>query len=508
MKKAVIYARYSSDSQSEQSIEGQLRVCKEFAERNEYLIVDEYIDRAMTGTNDKRPAFRQMIYDSKKKNFQFVIVYKLDRFSRNRYDNAINRASLEKNGVTLISATEPISNSPEGVILDSVLVGMAEYYSLELSQKVRRGQKESRIKGQFTGGKPPYGYDVRDLKVYVNESQARIVKYVFDEYMSGKQIKTIIADLKEQGIKNNSGNFFNMNAISRMLRNENYKGCVYADETIYTNIFPPIIDSEIFDEVNSRLVVAKRTSAHFKTDANYILSSKLYCGKCGSLMTGDSGKGKLGKIYHYYKCFNKKRNKDNCDKKSIGKDEIEEIVFDATKKFTQKVDLHKLAIKLTELYNNDVKKDSILESLKNDLNNNKKKLANILRALEDGIYNSTTNQRMKELEDNIKDLNEKIASREMLTIKTLSVEEVYTFLNSFKNIDYKLINARQRLIDMFVNRVILYDDHLEIYFNISDDKETQYGTKKEQLSLTGSDCSLMAEAVGFEPTRQFPDLTP
>lgn len=181
MKKAVIYARYSSDNQTEQSIEGQLRVCKEYAEKNDFVIVNEYIERAMTGTNDRRPALQQMLSDSKKKNFQFVLVYKLDRFSRSRYDSAINRAVLEKNGVRLLSVTEPISDTPEGIILDSMLAGMAEYYSAELSQKVKRGLKESRIKGLFTGGRTPYGYNVNGRKLSVNEEQANIVRLMFNE---------------------------------------------------------------------------------------------------------------------------------------------------------------------------------------------------------------------------------------------------------------------------------------------------------------------------------------
>lgn len=121
MNKAVIYARYSSDRQTEQSIEGQMRVCKEYAEKNGYVIVSEYVDRAMTGTNDKRPAFRQVISDSKKHEWSFVLVYKFDRFARSRYDSAINKSILKKNGVKVVSATEQISNTPEGIILEKCL---------------------------------------------------------------------------------------------------------------------------------------------------------------------------------------------------------------------------------------------------------------------------------------------------------------------------------------------------------------------------------------------------
>ena len=523
MNKAVIYARYSSDSQTEQSIDGQLRVCKEYAEKIGLIIVNEYIDRAMTGTNDKRPALQQMLYDSKNKGFDFVLVYKLDRFSRSRYDSSVNRAILLKNGVKLISATENISDAPEGILLDSVLVGLAEYYSVELSQKVKRGLKESRIKGLFTGGRTPYGYNVVDKKVSVNEEQANIVKLMFDEYISGKCIKDIVKILHNKGIKNGYGKDWTINSVSRILRNENYKGCVYADGTVYTNIFPAIISEQLFDEVNEKLKISKRTSAHHKTEVNYLLSGKLICGKCGSLMTGDSGKGKLGTIYNYYKCFTKKKNKSKCDKKSVSKNYIEEIVLSTTQEFMQHTNLKSISKVLADTYNKSIEKDTILESLNKELQDNNKKLKNILTALENGIFNDTTNDRMKELEIRTKEIKEKIASRQMLTIKPLSEELLYEYLKSFKDLDYSLENAKQRLIDMFVNRVVLYDDHCEIYFNITSDKSKQLKlsekpdisqeieyieNKKEQSSPKGSDCSQLAGREGFEPSRRFPDLQP
>ena len=139
MKKAVIYARFSSHSQTEQSIEGQLRECYDFAKRNDVTIVGEYIDRALTGTSDKRPQFLKMIEDSKKKNFEYVLVYQLDRFARNRYDSANYKAKLKKNGVRVLSVKENITDDASGILVEGMLESMAEYYSAELSQKVKRG---------------------------------------------------------------------------------------------------------------------------------------------------------------------------------------------------------------------------------------------------------------------------------------------------------------------------------------------------------------------------------
>ena len=158
MKTAVIYARYSCDAQTEQSIEGQLRVCEEYAAKNDILILDTYIDRAMTGTNDMRPDFQRMIRDSAKKQWTYVIVYKLDRFSRNKYEATVHKNTLKSNGVKVVSAMENIPDSPEGIILESLLEGMNQYYSAELAQKVRRGMRETRLKGNYQGGALPYGY--------------------------------------------------------------------------------------------------------------------------------------------------------------------------------------------------------------------------------------------------------------------------------------------------------------------------------------------------------------
>ena len=508
MNKAVIYARYSSDSQTEQSIDGQLRVCREYAERENIKIVDTYIDRAMTGTNDHRPDFQRMLRDSKKKGFDYVLVYKFDRFTRSRHDSAVNKAILNRNGVKVISATEQISDTPEGIILEGMLESFAEYYSAELSQKVKRGLKESRIKGLFTGGPTPYGYDKINQKLVINETEANIVKQMFNDYLSGMRIKDIVVKLSNAGIKNKYGTEWNINSVSRILRNENYKGILTANDTIYTNIYPQIVSEEIFDEVNTKLKVGKRTSAHYKTDAQYLLSGKLICGKCGDLMTGDSGKGKLGKIYNYYKCFTKKRNKQKCDKKSISKEYIEDIVFTATQNFFMQIDLKALAKKITEIYNKSIEENHELKALEKELADINKKLKNLLSAIENGIFNDTTNQRMKELEISKKELEEKIAQTSAQSIQPFNEEQIYAYLLSFKEIDQSNEKAKQRLIDMFINKIVLFDNHVEIYFNESDDKKTHLKlrempedcelfdnktNKKQPVTTKGSDCFHLAE---------------
>lgn len=177
---AVIYARYSSDNQREESIEGQIRECTAYAEKNGITIVKHYIDRAISAKTDNRPEFQQMIKDSDKKLFDIVLVWKLDRFARNRYDSARYKTQLKKNGVKLMSATEIISDGPEGIILESVLEGYAEYYSADLSEKVIRGMTENALKGKFSGGAIPFGYTINaDRRFEIDPLTAPFVAEAF-----------------------------------------------------------------------------------------------------------------------------------------------------------------------------------------------------------------------------------------------------------------------------------------------------------------------------------------
>ena len=206
MVNVVIYARFSSHSQTEQSIEGQLKECYDFAKRNDYNVITEYIDRALTGTTDKRPEFLRMIEDSKKKAFKYVLVYQLDRFARNRYDSATYKAKLKKNGVRVLSAKENITEDASGILVEGVLESMAEYYSVELSQKIKRGIEVSASKCQFFGGSVPLGYKVNEQKDFIiDEDTAPIVRKLFEMFVAGYNYADLIRYLNERGIPTSTG---------------------------------------------------------------------------------------------------------------------------------------------------------------------------------------------------------------------------------------------------------------------------------------------------------------
>ncbi|MGN0805237.1 MAG: recombinase family protein, partial [Candidatus Coproplasma sp.] len=323
--RAVIYARYSSDNQREESIEGQLRECMEFANRAEIDVIGNYIDRALSAKSDNRPEFQRMIKDSYKHAFDCIIVWKLDRFSRNRYDSAHYKALLRKNGVKVISAMESISEGSEGILLESVLEGMAEYYSAELAEKVVRGMKENTLKGINNGGQVTFGYKLNaERKFEPNETTAPIVEEIFTMYADGKTVKQIVDYLDEKGIRSYRGGKLNINSVQRILSNRRYIGEYKFREVVVPHCIPALVSDELFERVQKKLIKNKKAPARHKAEDDYLLTLKLFCGKCGAHMVGESGMG-TSKVYHYYKCANTKKV-HICDKKAVRKEWIEDLV--------------------------------------------------------------------------------------------------------------------------------------------------------------------------------------
>ncbi len=326
MKTAVIYARYSSDSQTEQSIDGQLRVCTEYAKNNDILVLNTYIDRAMTGTNDNRPDFQRMIKDSSRKEWNYVLVYKFDRFSRNKYETAMHKKTLKDNGTKVISATEFVPETPEGIILESMLEGYAEYYSAELSQKIRRGNNESRRKGNLTGGKLPYGYKNVDKKAVIIPEQAEVIRYIYERYAIGVFVKDIIAELTSKGIMYN-GKKFLPNTVYTILRNERYSGIYHFNGEVFDNIYPQIVDTETFNKVRDKISLNKYGKR--SEEISYLLKDKIVCGYCGKSIIGENGTARNGERKYYYKCCGRKKRTTDCNKQAVRKEVLESIVLDA-----------------------------------------------------------------------------------------------------------------------------------------------------------------------------------
>ena len=221
----VIYARYSSDGQREESIEGQLRECKEYAEKNGITVVATYIDRALSARSANRPEFQRMIKDSAKQLFDVVIVWKLDRFARDRYDSAHYKRILRINGVKVVSATEAISEDSTGILLESLLEGYAEFYSVELAEKVKRGMTENALKCKYNGGNIPLGYYIDDeLKYQIDNSVSPFILEAFKRYNDGYKQKEIVTWLNESGVRTSRNYPVSIDTVNRILKNRNYIG--------------------------------------------------------------------------------------------------------------------------------------------------------------------------------------------------------------------------------------------------------------------------------------------
>ena len=408
----VIYARYSSDNQREESIEGQIRECRAFAEKQGIDIIDVYVDRAYSAKTDNRPDFQRMVKESSKRLFEVIIVWKLDRFARNRYDSAHYKAALRSNGVKVISATEPISDSPEGALLESMLEGMAEYYSAELAVKVNRGLKENALKCRHNGSTPPIGYVVdKEQKYQFDPVVAPLVLRAFTDYDNGKTIKKIAGDFEAAGVRSVHNAAFKINTITRMLHNRKYLGEYKYGDTVIPGGMPAIVSEELFERVQEKLAKTKRAPARAKADIEYLLTTKLFCGKCGLMMVGESGKSHTGTVYHYYKCAGAKTHK-TCDKKAVKKEWIEDVVITDVKRLLDDDELiEKLADAGVKALN---KEDPEIPSLSKQYSETEKAINNMLNAIQQGIITDSTKQRLEELENRKKDLSVQLAKKELL----------------------------------------------------------------------------------------------
>ncbi len=472
MKTAVIYARYSSDSQTEQSIEGQLRVCQEYAQKNNMLIVDTYIDRAMTGTNDMRPDFQRMLRDSDKKQWQFVIVYKLDRFSRDKYETTIHKHTLKENGVKLVSAMENIPDTPEGIILESLLEGMNQYYSAELSQKINRGIKESWIKGNVTGGICTYGYYVENKKYKIDEYEAEIIREAFTLYAKGFQVVTIAKDFEERGVRRKNGKPLTNKYLYDILHNKRYTGVVEHRGTLYDNIYPRIISDELWEQANAINEENKLSPNRKKEIFDYILTGKLICSCCKRRMRGESGTSRSGDIHYYYMCATRRRKLGPCSTKTVQKQYLEDLVINKTVELLRDDDtIHYIAEEMHRTHQQMVKDDTMLKSLTKQRAEALKASQNLIKAIEQGIITDQTKTRLMELERQINQYDFDIDREKQRNYSYLPIEEIERFLREQVLDDPENIRIRKLLINTFVREVIIYPKHILITYNFTDNPE-------------------------------------
>ncbi len=466
---AVIYARYSSDNQREESIEGQIRECTAYAEKNGITIVKHYIDRALSAKTDNRPEFQQMIKDSEKRLFDIVLVWKLDRFARNRYDSAHYEYQLERNHVKLVSATEPISEGPAGIMVKSMLTGMAEYYSAELSEKVVRGMTENVLKGKYNGGTIPIGYTVDEEKFFqIDPLKAPFVVEVFQRYNDGATMKELMNWLNDSGVTTNRNQKFTYNSIQTLLTNRRYIGENRFKDIVMPDSIPVIIEKELFDSVQDKIAKNRRAPARHKAEDDYLLTTKLFCGMCGAMMFGECGTSRNKNVHHYYKCANAKRTK-TCKKKTVRKEWLEDLVVNETMKMIRDDDSIQSIVDAVMILQEQ--ENTVLPLLEKQMKDIENGIENLLNAIQAGVLTSSTKGRLEKLEAQQKELEIRIAEEKLAKPK-VSADFVKFWLTNFRKLDPNVKSHRETLINTFVNAVYLYDEKVLITFNYKDGTKT------------------------------------
>ena len=483
METVAIYARYSSHSQTEASIEGQLAVCHEYAERNNLKVVHEYIDRALTGTSDKRPEFQQMISDSDRKMFNYVLVYQLDRFARDRYDSATYKHKLKKNGVRVISAKENITGDASGILMESVLEGMAEYYSAELAQKIKRGMNLNAQRCKFNGGRGTFGYSIDEEKNYViNPSQAEWVRRIFDMYINRTSITEICKYLNDHDVKTTTNSKWEYDAIRKVLENEKYIGNFRQKEIFVRGGIPRIVSDETFDmaqEIFKSKKTRKRTLL-----MEYPLTGKLYCAECGRPLIGDSGKNKKGYIYRYYTCIDKKK-KRKCSLPSINKRVVEEVVTEIVKPLFNDSFIERIVDDALTNFSETHKAEEFANKLEAELNEVKEQIKKYTDLLIQSRNIDIIMDKIDELKAKEKEVSDKYYEEKSKVVK-VDRNALIKKIKRIRDFDFTNSNALQKFLDLFVYRIYVNKDKkIAVLFKLSDGNiSTEVSDNNNLVELT------------------------
>lgn len=479
----VIYARYSSHNQTEQSIEGQIKVCKDYAERNNYKIVHIYKDEARSGTSDSREQFQQMIEDSAKKQFEGILVYQLDRFARNRYDSATYKAKLKKNGVRVLSAKENISDDASGILMESVLEGMAEYYSVELGQKVKRGMGINAEHCYYNGGVVPLGFTlievdstytdkmgrpIKKKKYALDEEKAPYMKQAFEMYANGHLMKEVYQWLNNKGIRTNTEKKFTKSSLRTIFMNKKYKGTYFYNGVEIEDGIPRIVDDITFDRVQERLNKNAQAPSRTKAKNPYLLTTKLFCGTCKEMMTGISGTSQNRETHHYYTC--KGRKEHNCNRKNVKKDYIEDLVVNFARSELTEENINEIAAAVYETAYK-TQNHSRIKQLQREILKVQKGRDNLFDSLKvcyDDNVKQSIFEEISKMEQQRKELEYQIKEEES-EIFQVSEKDIRAFLKGLRNGDNQSIKYKQMIIDVLVYKVYLYDNHLTTIYTIQNE---------------------------------------
>lgn len=461
MTTAVIYARFSCSKQREASIDDQLRVCTEYCAREGYSIVRSYCDYAISGRTDDRPQFQEMIANAGESDL--VVVYMMDRFSRDPYDAPIYKKQLSKMGVRVVSAMEYVDSSPEGIIMEKLLEGLAARESMVTAIRAKRGMEGNAMKCLYTGDRV-YGYGVDDTKHYViDEAQAAYVREAFERRLEREAVASIARDFAVRGVKTYSGRPCSPTMVWHMLSNEKYTGVYIWGDVRVEGGMPQIIDRETFEKVQG---VKGRKQHKLEVYADYELAGRAICGVCGHNMVGSSAHNHAGVRYDYYRCGKK------CGLRYMPKDMVEGRIVEELRHMLEGEEAFVIAQEVKKAWNgtdNSLAKNDALERLRTA----QRGIENIVSAIESGAPYSTLRDRMEQLQE--MERRAKLDYEMHRHDDEFDVEDFVDFLRFGATLDDKT------LLDAFVSQAVIFDDRMLVTLNYAD--KTKSANHPRQLDL-------------------------
>lgn len=487
----VIYARFSSHNQRDESIEQQVNECNAYAKANGIKIIEIYADTARSGRSDRRPQFQRLKNDAKKGTFGVILSYKSNRIARNML-NAMNfENEMDKLGIEVLYAKEEFGNNAAGRFALRTMMNVNQFFSENMGEDIKRNQADNALNCR-ANGPASYGYKTgKDGRFAIDEETAPIVQEIFSRIAYGDPFVNIANDLNARGIRTRQGNPWGKSSFATIIRNERYIGTYIFNDVRIEGGMPQIITKELFYKVQDVLKNKKNPQGRKRNNNVYALTGKLFCGECKNHMIGMSGTSKNGDLHHYYVC-NEKRSGGSCTKTNVKRDYIEKEIARAIKEYVLQPNVINWIADIVEEYQKEQKNNPDLFALESRLKEVEKASANMLQAIEQGIITKSTKQRLLELESEYSQISQQIATIKAEFIP-VSREEVVAWLESFKDGDINDKEYQTELIKAFLRRAYLFDDRrVKLIFDLFDDESKAIDF--ELLGDTSSDplkgCSL------------------
>ena len=475
---AICYYRYSSDAQRDVSIVQQKDAAHEYAEHHGYHIIKEYDDPAYSGTRDDRPAFQLMLYEVEKLRPAYLILWKTDRLSRDRIDAVMAKKRLRECGVKIVYVAESIPDDDEAtqILMESIYEAMAASFIVSHRKNVVRGMTYN-AENAFYNGVKMLGYVGEvDHKYEIDQATAPTVRRIFKEYTEGVPMQKICDSLNNAGQKTVRGNRFTVNSLRNILVNRAYIGEYKFGKTLIPDGMPRLIDDETFQKAQAKLEANKRggkgaiKKLHPEIEIeDYWLTGKICCGLCGGTMQGVSGTSRSGNLYYYYSCINYRKH--TCTLKYQRKELMEKIVLYILDDLINDPALRIIIAEKCYAYHQAQNDDNgaYEASIRAQLKDVEGKLNNLVKAIEAGIFNSTTAERMNVLENQKSMLNDALLAEQNRKKCDLTLNTIVKFLSSLVG-DINNPDTRHRLLDFFVDKIYVYPDKMVLTFYYTDDR--------------------------------------